>query len=50
MGHCGSRLPVKETDGTYGKGPSFKDPGKGDLTISSRKPQDAGVRADEQRK
>jgi hypothetical protein len=38
------RLPVEETGGTYGVVPNFMDPARGDIRITDRKPQDAGVR------
>jgi hypothetical protein len=41
------RLPVKESGGVYDRSPEFKDAAKGDVTIVSRKPQDAGVRSED---
>jgi hypothetical protein len=38
------RLPVAETDGTYGSEPRFRDASKGDIRISGRGPMDAGAR------
>jgi hypothetical protein len=39
-----TRTPIKETGGTYGAAPKFKDAAGGDLNIVDRRPMDAGVR------
>jgi hypothetical protein len=38
------RLPVRETEGSYGADPGFKDPDNGDVRIADRTSETAGVR------
>jgi hypothetical protein len=40
------RLPIAETEGTYGDAPRFKDAERGDIRIADRTPRDAGVRTE----